>query len=75
MELKFVYVFTIFSSVPIGGLFNLTLYKLYLPLVMYLQQVSSVPIGGLFNLTENEKKIKNATNSEKVPSPLGDYLI
>ena len=61
-------------SVPIRGLFNLTL-----PLVdkLYTCDVDevSVPIRGLFNLTEIEKEKEQKTPTNRFPSPLGDYLI
>ena len=62
-------------SVPIRGLFNLTLFNdEFQPLTVI--KVVSVPIRGLFNLTyfivEQEY---NAMDLIEFPSPSGDYLI
>ena len=61
-------------SVPIGGLFNLTLMDLGMNHKQALNLVS-VPIGGLFNLTIMATIKKTINTENKFPSPLGDYLI
>ena len=61
-------------SVPIRGLFNLTVNTENFILKMCLSVVS-VPIRGLFNLTTTIKKSTAKRVVSKFPSPSGDYLI
>ena len=49
-------------SVPIRGLFNLTLYGGRFIWNMHIEQVS-VPIRGLFNLTNHAHDVANANNN------------
>ena len=60
-------------SVPIRGLFNLTVWLIRIVDCKY--QPVSVPIRGLFNLTINVKIITKQGYKNKFPSPSGDYLI
>ena len=61
-------------SVPIRGLFNLTLYLMGKHRKLRMLKVS-VPIRGLFNLTCITVFVNEFGLGRWFPSPSGDYLI
>ena len=61
-------------SVPIRGLFNLTVNMRYYEHKADACRVS-VPIRGLFNLTSWEEDDEWIRLDDEFPSPSGDYLI
>ena len=61
-------------SVPIRGLFNLTMSYDY-DYTTKLQEYVSVPIRGLFNLTNGDYRYYSDIYEYVFPSPSGDYLI
>ena len=75
MQLTQIFDVVSFVSVPIRGLFNLTI-RYYIMIMIYTCLLVSVPIRGLFNLTARHDVQMNMFNSYVMfPSPLGDYLI